>query len=54
MLRWSLTFLALALVAGLFGFGIIAGASYGIDQILFFLFLVLLIISLITGRGARV
>jgi uncharacterized membrane protein YtjA (UPF0391 family) len=50
MLRWALTFLVLALVAGLLGFGLIAGASYGIARILFFVFLVLLVVSLVTGR----
>lgn len=54
MLSWTVTFLVLALVAALFGFtGIAAGAS-SIAQVLFFLFLVLFVISLITGRGTNV
>ncbi|KAA9010447.1 DUF1328 domain-containing protein [Histidinibacterium aquaticum] len=47
MLGWALTFLLVALVAALFGFGSIASASAGIAQILFFVFLVLFIGTLI-------
>lgn len=54
MLGWALTFLIIALVAGLFGFGLVAGMSYSAAKILFFVFLVLFIISLLTGRRAPV
>ncbi|MEQ8349685.1 MAG: DUF1328 family protein [Sneathiellaceae bacterium] len=56
MLGWALGFFILALVAALFGFGGIAAASAGIAQILFFVFLVLLAISLIVHvfRGRNV
>lgn len=47
MLGWALAFLAIALVAALFGFGGIASASAGIAQILFVIFLVLFIGTLI-------
>jgi uncharacterized membrane protein YtjA (UPF0391 family) len=50
MLAWALTFLVIALVAGLFGFGIIASTSIGIAKILFFVFLILFLVSLIAGR----
>jgi uncharacterized membrane protein YtjA (UPF0391 family) len=50
MLGWALTFLVIALVAGLFGFGIIASTSIGIAKILFFVFLILFLVSLIAGR----
>ncbi|MCB1134586.1 MAG: DUF1328 domain-containing protein [Verrucomicrobiae bacterium] len=53
MLGWVITFIVLALLSGLFGFTAIAGASYGIAKILFFVFLVLLVISLLTGRSVR-
>ena len=43
----------MALVAALFGFGGIASASAGIAQILFFLFLVLFVVSLIAGVVRR-
>lgn len=47
MLGWALTFLAIALVAALFGFGGIASASAGIAQILFVIFLVLFLVTVI-------
>lgn len=45
MLGWSLTFLIIALIAGAFGFGGVAGASVGIAQILFILFLSLFVVT---------
>lgn len=45
MLGWALTFFILAIVAAAFGFGGIAGASAGIAQILFFVFIALLIVT---------
>lgn len=50
MLRWALTFLIIALIAALFGFGGIAEGASDIAQVLFFIFIVLFIISLIAGR----
>jgi uncharacterized membrane protein YtjA (UPF0391 family) len=47
MLGWALAFLILALVAAIFGFGGIAVGFAAIAKILFFLFLVLFVISLI-------
>lgn len=47
MLGWALTFLVIALIAAVFGFGGIASASAGIAQILFFVFLILFAITLI-------
>ena len=41
MLGWALTFLVVALIAGVLGFGGIAAASTGIAQILCVVFLVL-------------
>lgn len=49
MLYWTLIFLVIALVAGLFGFGGIASASAGIAKILFGIFLVLFLLSLVFG-----
>jgi uncharacterized membrane protein YtjA (UPF0391 family) len=46
-LGWVITFLIIAIIAALFGFGIIAGSAFLIAKILFFVFLVLFIISLI-------
>ncbi len=52
MLGWAVTFLVIALIGAVLGFGGIAGTSAGIAQILFFVFLVLFVISLI-GRALR-
>jgi len=49
MIKWSVVFLVIALIAGLLGFTSIAGAALGIAKILFFVFLVLFIIALIVG-----
>ena len=55
MLGWAVLFLIIALVAAVFVFGGIAAASAGIAKLLFFIFLVLFVISLIFGwRGRRV
>jgi uncharacterized membrane protein YtjA (UPF0391 family) len=55
MLSWVVTFLIIALVAGLLGFGGIAGASIEIAKVIFFiaivLFLVSAVIGLARGRG---
>jgi uncharacterized membrane protein YtjA (UPF0391 family) len=53
MLGWAVVFLIIALVAAVFGFGGIAAASAGIAKLLFFIFLVLFIISLIFGWRGR-
>ncbi len=50
MLSWALIFLVIALIAGLMGFGVIAGTAAGIAKILFFVFLVLFVLSLLMGR----
>jgi len=47
MLRWSLVFLIVAMLAGLFGFTPIGGGSYESAKILFFVFLVLFVVSLL-------
>jgi uncharacterized membrane protein YtjA (UPF0391 family) len=47
MLGWALTFLVVALIAGLLGFTSVAGAAMGVAKILFFVFLVLFLVSLV-------
>ncbi len=47
MLTWAFIFFVLALAAGLLGFGGIAFAAAGIAKLLFFLFIILFIGSLI-------
>ena len=53
MLGWALIFLIVALVAAVFGFTGVYAAATSIAQILFFVFLVLFLISLITGFARR-
>ena len=52
MLSWAITFLVLALIAALFGFTTVAGTAVGAAKILFFVFLVLFLVSAVFG-GAR-
>ncbi len=50
MLSWALTFLVIALIAGVLGFTGVYVAAAGIAKILFFVFLVLFLVSLIVPR----
>lgn len=50
MLSWSLSFFIIAIIAGVFGFGGISAAATGIAKILFFIFIIAFIISLLMGR----
>ena len=49
MLSWAVFFLVIALIAAVLGFGGIAGTAVGIAKLLFFVFLVIFVISLIMG-----
>ena len=53
MLGWALVFFIVAIIAALFGFGGIAEGAETIGMILFFVFLVLFIISLVAGYRRR-
>jgi uncharacterized membrane protein YtjA (UPF0391 family) len=52
MLRWAIIFAVLALIAGVLGFGGLAGDFSYIAKILLLIFVVLLVVSLIFGRGS--
>jgi uncharacterized membrane protein YtjA (UPF0391 family) len=56
MLTWALIFLVVALIAGVLGFTTIAGASIALAKILFMIFLVLFVISMVVHliRGRTV
>src|SRR5262249_48659459 len=56
MLGWVVTFLVIALIAGILGFGGVAGASIEIAKIIFFIAIVLFLVSAIVGvvRGRRI
>ena len=49
MLRLALGFFVVALIAALLGFGGIAAGAASIAQVLFFVFLVLFVVSLLFG-----
>jgi uncharacterized membrane protein YtjA (UPF0391 family) len=51
MLSWAMLFLVIALIAALFGFTSVAGTSMAAAQVVFFVFLVLFVVSLVMGRG---
>jgi uncharacterized membrane protein YtjA (UPF0391 family) len=55
MLGWAITFLVIALVAALFGFGGIAGVAVEAAKIVFFVAIVLFVLSALFGlfRGRR-
>jgi uncharacterized membrane protein YtjA (UPF0391 family) len=49
MLRWAFIFLVIGLIAGVLGFTGIAGASFAIAKLLFFLFMAVFVILLVAG-----
>ena len=53
MLRWALIFFVVALIAAIFGFTGIAIAAAGIAKILFYLFVVLFLVMLLTHAARR-
>ena len=52
MLRWSVIFLVIAMIAAVFGFGGIAADAAEIAKVLFYLFLGVFVITLIAGMVA--
>jgi uncharacterized membrane protein YtjA (UPF0391 family) len=53
MLYWAAVFFVIALIAAVFGFSGIAVEAAGIARILFVVFLVLFVLSLLLGRPRR-
>jgi uncharacterized membrane protein YtjA (UPF0391 family) len=49
MLRLAIVFLIVAMIAALFGFTEVAGPSYFAAKIFFFVFIVLAVLSALTG-----
>lgn len=47
MLRWAMIFLVIAIIAAIFGFGGIVAGAVEIAKIIFYIFLVLFVISLV-------
>ncbi|MBX3444329.1 MAG: DUF1328 domain-containing protein [Planctomyces sp.] len=54
MLSWAIMFLIIALIAGVLGFGVVAGTAAWIAKVCFVVFLVLFLISLFSGRRVNV
>ncbi len=58
MLRWALIFLVIALVAAMLGFTGVYVAAAGIAKLLFYVFVVLFVVSLVMhlarGRGPTI
>jgi uncharacterized membrane protein YtjA (UPF0391 family) len=52
MFGWAISFLLIAIIAGIFGFSGIAGTATGIAKILFIIGLVVFLVLLVTGRRA--
>lgn len=52
MLQWAVTFLVLALIAGVLGFGGVAAISVEMAKILFLIFLVLFLVAAV-GHAFR-
>ena len=53
MLHYAVVFLVNALVAALFGFGGIAAGAVGIAKILFFVFVIMAIVTFVMGLMNR-
>jgi uncharacterized membrane protein YtjA (UPF0391 family) len=51
MLYWAAVFLVIAIIAGFFGFGGVAFAAAGIAKVLFFFFVVIFVVTLISGMA---
>jgi len=50
MLYYAFLFLLLAIVAGILGFGVIAGTAAMIAKVIFVIFLVLFVASMLLGK----
>ena len=50
MLQWAVVFLVIAITAGIFGFGAIAGTAAWIAKVIFVVFIVLFLVSLFSRR----
>lgn len=51
MLRWSVIFFVIAIIAAIFGFGGIAEGAADIAKVLFFIFLALFVIAILFGAS---
>jgi uncharacterized membrane protein YtjA (UPF0391 family) len=49
MIGWAITFLIVALIAGVLGFGAVAGTAFEFAKIIFFVAIILFAISAVVG-----
>jgi uncharacterized membrane protein YtjA (UPF0391 family) len=52
-LMWAILFLVVAIVAGIFGFGLVSGVSFTIAKWLAIIFVILFIVTIIAGAIKR-
>jgi uncharacterized membrane protein YtjA (UPF0391 family) len=53
MLGWVVTFLIIGLIAAVLGFGGLAGSSFAAAKIIFFVAIILLLLSIVFGAIRR-
>ena len=53
LLGWAIVFLIVALIAGVFGFGLISGLSFTIAKWLAVIFVILFLVTIIAGAIKR-
>jgi len=53
MLQYAVIFLVVALIAAVLGFGALAGTAMEIARILFYIFIVVFLVSLVMGLISR-
>lgn len=53
MLYYTIVFLIIAIIAGVLGFGMVSFAAAGIAKLLFFLFLIAFLFTLVKHLGSR-
>jgi len=53
LLSWTIIFLVIAIIAAVFGFGVIAGTAASIAKVLFVIFLILFVIGLFTHMSRK-
>lgn len=53
MLHYAVVFLVIALIAAVFGFGGVAASAVGIAKILFFVFVIMAVVTFVVGLLRR-
>lgn len=53
MFGWAITFLVIALIAGVLGFGVVAGTAFGAAKIIFVVALLAFLVSGVLGIAGR-